>query len=104
MPILTSAAYWLRWPVYADPRLAGKCRSLTIDDADNGVFLPKKLDANVSGLENAVPHAPLHSGPYHFEVTDRLRERAGEPQSAAREELKAMRAEMIAGTFPYMKT
>jgi hypothetical protein len=29
MPILTSAAYWLRWPVYADPRLAGKCRSLT---------------------------------------------------------------------------
>jgi hypothetical protein len=30
MPILTSAAYWLRWPVYADPRLAGKCRSLTV--------------------------------------------------------------------------
>lgn len=48
--------------------------------------------------------APLHSGPYHFEVTDRLRERAGEPQSAAREELSAMRAEMIAGTFPYMKS
>jgi hypothetical protein len=75
-----------------------------IDDADNGVFLPKKLGANVAGLENAVPHTPLHSGPYHFEVTHRLRERAGEPQSAAREELRAMRAEMIAGTFPYMKS
>lgn len=75
-----------------------------IDDADNGVFLPKKLGAGVVGLENAVPHGPLHSGPYHFEVTDRLRARAGEPASAAREELAAMRAEMIAGTFPYMKS
>ncbi|MCK9687272.1 AHH domain-containing protein [Scleromatobacter humisilvae] len=75
-----------------------------IDDADNGVFLPKKLGANVAGLENAVPHGPLHSGPYHFEVTDRLRDRAGEPASAAREELRAMRAEMVAGTFPYMKS
>ena len=74
-----------------------------IDDADNGVFLPKKLGANVKGLEKAVPHNPLHSGPYHFEVTDRLRSRQGEPASAAREELRAMRAEMIAGTFPYMK-
>jgi hypothetical protein len=74
-----------------------------IDDADNGVFLPKSLGQNTPGLEKAVPHRPLHSGPYHFEVTDRLRERMGEPQSAAREELRAMRAEMIAGTFPYMK-
>jgi hypothetical protein len=73
-------------------------------DQPNGVFLPKKLGAKVAGLENAVPHAPLRSGPCHFEVTDRLRERAGEPQSAAREELRAMRAEMIAGTFPYMKS
>lgn len=51
-----------------------------------------------------MPHSALHSGTYHFEVTDRLRERAGEPQSAAREELRAMRAEMIAGTFAYMKS
>lgn len=28
-PILPDAAYRLRWPVYADPRLAGLCRSLT---------------------------------------------------------------------------
>ena len=84
-------AYLFRWKI-------------GIDDADNGVFLPKKLGADVPGLENAVPHGPLHSGPYHFEVTDRLRSRAGEPTSAAREELRAMRAEMIAGVFPYMKS
>ena len=75
-----------------------------IDDADNGVFLPKKLGANVAGLEKAVPHGPLHSGPYHFEVADRLRERSGEPASAAREELRQMRADMIDGSFPYMRT
>jgi hypothetical protein len=84
-------AYLFRWKI-------------GIDDADNGVFLPKKLGANVLGLESAVPHGPLHSGPYHFEVTDRLRSRAGEPASAARDELRAMRAEMIAGVFPYMKS
>ncbi len=84
-------AYLFRWKI-------------GIDDADNGVFLPKKLGSNVPGLENAVPHGPLHSGPYHFEVTDRLRSRAGEPASAAREELRAMRTEMIAGVFPYMKS
>lgn len=84
-------AYLFRWKI-------------GIDDADNGVFLPKKLGAGIPGLESAVPHSPLHSGPYHFEVTDRLRERAGEPASAGREELRAMRAEMIAGTFPYMKS
>lgn len=75
-----------------------------IDDADNGVFLPKKPGANVPGLANAVPHGPLHSGPYHNEVTNRLRERRGEQASAAREELRAMRAEMIAGVFPYLKS
>ena len=80
-------AYLFRWKI-------------GIDDADNGVFLPKKLGVNVPGLGSAVPHGPLHSGPYHFEVTDRLRSRAGEPASAAREELRAMRAEMIAGVFP----
>lgn len=68
------------------------------------MFLPKKLGAGIPGLESAVPHSPLHSGPYHFEVTDRLRERAGGSASAGREELRAMRAEMIAGTFPYMKS
>ena len=75
-----------------------------IGDADNGVFLPKKLGANVAGLEKAVPHGPLHSGPYHFEVADWLRERSGEPASAAREELRQMRADMIDGSFPYMRT
>jgi A nuclease family of the HNH/ENDO VII superfamily with conserved AHH len=75
-----------------------------IDDADNGVFLPKKLDANIAGIEKDMPHSPLHSGPYHFEVTDRLHDRAGEPAFAAREELRAKRAQRIAGTFAYMKS
>jgi hypothetical protein len=29
MPILAAAAYPLRWPEYADPWVAGLCRSLT---------------------------------------------------------------------------
>jgi hypothetical protein len=29
MPILVAVVYRLSWPVYADPRVAGLCRSLT---------------------------------------------------------------------------
>ena len=32
MPILANAADRLRWPVYADPGMAGLCRSLTRGD------------------------------------------------------------------------
>ncbi|MDR7299809.1 hypothetical protein J2X16_005187, partial [Pelomonas aquatica] len=29
MPILMAVVYRFNWPVYADPRVAGFCRSLT---------------------------------------------------------------------------
>ena len=46
-------AYLFRWKI-------------GIDDADNGVFLPKKRGANVPGLESAVPHGPLHQRTVSF--------------------------------------
>jgi hypothetical protein len=74
-----------------------------IDDADNGVFLPEQFGMNIPGLEKANAHSPIHSGLYHTEVASRLLLRRREPASAGRAELRAMREEMIAGSFPYKK-
>lgn len=74
-----------------------------IDDADNGVFLPAEAGANIAGLENANAHDPIHTKLYHATVASRL---VGlDPYDAAvgRAELQAMRADMIAGVFPYKK-
>ena len=74
-----------------------------IDDADNGVFLPEQFGMTIPGLENANAHSPIHSGLYHTEVASRLLLRRREPASAGRAELRSMREEMIAGSFPYKK-
>jgi hypothetical protein len=39
-----------------------------IDDADNGVFLPRVPGANIAGLEKANAHDPIHSKLYHATV------------------------------------
>lgn len=72
-----------------------------IDDADNGVFLPEKFNMGIAGLEKANAHSPIHGRVYHTEVASRLLLRRKEPASAGRAELKAMREDMLAGTFPY---
>jgi len=74
-----------------------------IDDADNGVFLPEQAGANIPGLEKATPHSPIHTRLYHLEVASRLSGQRGEPVAVGRAELRGMREEMIAGTFPYKK-
>lgn len=71
------------------------------DDADNGVFLPEQFGMSISGLEKANAHSPIHGKVYHTEVASRLLLRRREPASAGRAELKAMREDMLAGTFPY---
>jgi hypothetical protein len=74
-----------------------------IDDADNGVFLPEQFGANIPGIEKANAHSPIHTRLYHLEVASRLSGRRTEPATAGRAELQGMRADMIAGTFPYKK-
>ena len=74
-----------------------------IDDADNGVFLPEQSGTQIPGLEKANAHSPIHTRLYHLEVAARLSGRRTEPAGAARAELQDMRADMIAGTFPYKK-
>jgi hypothetical protein len=74
-----------------------------IDDADNGVFLPAEAGANVPGLEKANAHDPIHTKLYHATVAARLLGRVSEDTAAGRDELRAMRTDMINGSFPYMK-
>ena len=71
-----------------------------INDAANGVYLPKK-NGSVPGMDDATAHEIIHTSPYHLEVWSRLRDILGEGSSVARIELREMAADMVAGEFPY---
>jgi hypothetical protein len=71
-----------------------------INDAVNGVYLPKKA-GSVPGMDDATAHEIIHTSPYHLEVWSRLRDIQGESSSVARVELREMASDMVAGEFPY---
>lgn len=67
---------------------------IAINDADNGVFLPRH-SVGLPGYPKAAHHSPYHSPRYHGEVWLRLRTRSEE--TGTREELKGMKADLLAG-------
>lgn len=71
--------------------------------ADNRVFLPRAPGANIAGLEKANAHDPIHGKLYHATVAARLLGRRTDGAAAGRAELQSMRADMIAGIFPYRR-
>jgi hypothetical protein len=72
-----------------------------INDADNGVFLPRFARARKDPLANAAIHQTIHTDTYHFTVTARLLAVAKDTVEIGRKALRKMRAELTAGTFPY---
>lgn len=76
---------------------------IAINDADNGVYLPRFRSSVIDGAPHALKHATLHTGFYHLEVYARLVDIAPEREhsESGRAALRGIKAELSAGTFPY---
>jgi len=84
--------------------LFGWC--IAINDHDNGVHLPAYRSSNVVSLPKATKHRPLHTSIYHGQVYARLASAAradAKDSKIAREALRAIKARILNGTFPYKK-
>jgi hypothetical protein len=76
---------------------------IAINDADNGVYLPRSRRSVAADMPHAVKHAELHTGLYHLEVHTRLVDIDPDPAhvQAGREALRGIKAQLLDGTFPY---
>ena len=72
-----------------------------INDADNGVFLPRFENVKVRGLYRATWHAVIHTPTYHGRVFARLLQADPLDPESARLKLRGMKAEMQRGKFRY---
>jgi A nuclease family of the HNH/ENDO VII superfamily with conserved AHH len=87
--------------------LAAKARGylfawgIGINDADNGVFLPRYGSTQIAKMPYAPNHQGLHTGTYYLNVTLRLDAIKGMSSTAGRTVLKTIKNELIAGTFPF---
>lgn len=87
-----------------DARIARACLyawGIAINDADNGVYLPRYLISQVPSLPTATAHSVLHTALYYLEVNSRLYLIKHHPSHDGRVELRRIKQEILAGTFPY---
>lgn len=75
--------------------------NIGINDADNGVYLPKKWSSKVPGLESATAHEPIHTNPYHFAVFARLDDVRGQDAESGRSVLREIKSEILKNEFIY---
>lgn len=71
-----------------------------INDADNGVFLPRSSAAAAARPSSASNHAGVHTNRYHLQVTVRLQAVEDRAQDTARDVLRGIRGELLTGIFP----
>lgn len=71
---------------------------INIDEAANGVFLPKSSKYSLGDYEDAVAHTLVHTDIYYKAVYERLRNL---PYNKIRDELKLIADELLVGAFPY---
>lgn len=72
-----------------------------INDADNGVYLPKKWTSVVPGLEEATAHQGIHTTAYHLAVTARLSLAKPSNQANGRKALQDIRYDILHDDFEY---
>ena len=72
-----------------------------INDADNGVYLPKKWLPKLQGLEKATAHEMIHSPDYYFEVEARLAVIQFEDTQIGRLTLREIKGEILLDQFVY---
>ncbi len=75
--------------------------SIGINDADNGVFLPRWANKPLASHPNAPQHEPVHSPLYFSTVYARLRSAEAKDSEAGRARLKTIKAQLQAGSFPW---
>lgn len=71
-----------------------------INDADNGVYLPKKFSSEVAGLKDATAHENIHTDEYYFAVEVRLID-AGRESERGRQALHGIKGEILKNQFIY---
>jgi hypothetical protein len=77
-----------------------------INDADNGVYLPRDKASELSGMPNAIIHEGLHTKICHLQVQSHLRAAAdidSRKTIMGRNALRAIKDMLIQGIFPYRK-
>lgn len=72
-----------------------------INDADNGVYLPRYCYTIVACLPNAVKHQNMHTDLYYISVNRQFMFIESPSTAEVRNTLRAIKAELIAGTFPF---
>jgi len=72
-----------------------------INDADNGVFLPRYAHTKITTLPDAPSHQVIHTDLYYLSVTMRLQIVAKDTVEAGRGMLREIKSEIVAGKFPY---
>lgn len=93
--------------VAASDRRALQSRSLLFDwgiginDADNGLHMPKKWSSRVPGLDSSTAHEVIHTDDYHFAVEARLTDVRGESSQQARQTLRVIKSEILNNEFIY---
>lgn len=90
---LAAKAYLARLCLYA--------WGIAINDADNGVYLPRYASSQVPSLPNAHAHPLIHTLIYYLEVNNRLSVLRNQSAQRGRLELRAIKQELIAGIFPF---
>ena len=73
---------------------------IAINDADNGVFLPRWPGKQLAGFAKAPQHGPIHTELYHSKVYARLRMVPKSEPEAGRLRLRGIKSEILAGAFP----
>lgn len=72
-----------------------------INDADNGVYLPKKWLPKLQDLEMATAHEVIHSPDYYFEIEARLAVVQFEDTQVGRLTLREIKGEILLDQFTY---
>ena len=72
-----------------------------INDADNGVYLPKKWTSQVPGLEDATAHEVIHTTAYHLAITAKLALTKPSNQVTGRVTLQDIKFDILNDDFDY---
>ncbi|CAN5539928.1 hypothetical protein BH09VER1_BH09VER1_23980 [soil metagenome] len=71
---------------------------IDIDEAANGVFLPRDAEYEKQLPGFGPPHSKIHTDAYYIALSDRL---SSVPSGQVRDELQKIASELIEGTFPW---
>jgi hypothetical protein len=90
----------------ADSRMLLFGWGIGINDADNGVFLPRNSSSTIPKNPKATKHSRVHTGIYHHQVFLRLDAAAdtdAKQQAIGRDALRKIKGELLQGIFPFQE-